>query len=571
MRLSQRSNLVVDSEENSELIETSFRISKITDTLASNSDLCEMSKVCLHFFGTKSLALGELSFSHPLIPRETRSVRGKTQGAHAGCTSFPWGPVAKGLSLLLLRARAFGTDYGVLRGDGGSFAASLDYALSKPPVWFQELFGSDRRGETLGRRIIRRTNPERKRPGPVTLALNPHQLVPENIEVRWNGQTLLLEQDIRLLLQNLENVIGVTRERLEVTTPTLSGAISTESERPNYLALLEKEYFEEVRHSLQRIDIFSPRGMRLSVESLRRNPSFNKLIPRPSGFLNSLRSDLHNGALLGCCDPSMLDRELKQDEPIKIWVTAVQPANYLIMKYLRDVKGYNISLDYHFTYGVDLAHQTVAPLSREEPDICFAGVGPASYIYQHAKARYKPWTIAPTLTHAIAGHAESDDRALQTGEYHFVIENPTTASFCFDHLSREGTLKEQTLGVHHAEPEDVLSMFKGADKDFRTLIWFPFYNIYRLLYGAKVLSSLNQDAFHQVTVGFVHTRLRNTSRFTAFEIAFRDAWLTLRENPALLKTSVQQIVRDAEYAKFVSRACGLYKESVVETSSTAHL
>jgi hypothetical protein len=90
------------------------------------------------------------------------------------------------MTLLLISSRL---DEGrtVLAGARGSSIASLDYAISKQPCWLTDMFGTDSFGISLVRRLILRTNPERKRPGPVFLSLNTRYLDPSMIEVRWTA------------------------------------------------------------------------------------------------------------------------------------------------------------------------------------------------------------------------------------------------------------------------------------------------------------------------------------------------------------------------------------------------
>ena len=118
-------------------------------------------------------------FGHPLLEGEALAVRGKTSGAYDGFGSFQWTPAVQAVSVLFLRAAARSGSHPetkwrapLLEGESKSLAASLDYALAKQPNWLLDMFGIDKHGDSIGRLLITRSNPERKRKGPVALGLS---------------------------------------------------------------------------------------------------------------------------------------------------------------------------------------------------------------------------------------------------------------------------------------------------------------------------------------------------------------------------------------------------------------
>jgi hypothetical protein len=99
----------------------------------------------------------------------------------------------------------------ILLGERGSLAASLDYALTKQPMWIQEMFGSDAAGTSLAQRLFRRTNSHRKRPGPVVIKVNERALPPKNIHIYWNGKRI----DDIAALETLLSLFGAFEESEE--------------------------------------------------------------------------------------------------------------------------------------------------------------------------------------------------------------------------------------------------------------------------------------------------------------------------------------------------------------------
>ena len=133
--------------------------------------------------------LEQITFSHPLLGNSRHSVRGKSPGAFLASHSFQWTSAVQGLAVLLLKTRAcFIRGYSqpiarqaILLGGAGSLASSLDYAISKQPAWMLDCFGTDSSGSSLLKRVLRITNPNRKRGGNVALAINSKALELEDI------------------------------------------------------------------------------------------------------------------------------------------------------------------------------------------------------------------------------------------------------------------------------------------------------------------------------------------------------------------------------------------------------
>lgn len=163
----------------------------------------------LSFSGAQTPQLDRVEYIAPSRQRHI-CTRGKDVGALAGSSTgtFQWTRAVKALSILALRTYlAPAADASVertgsalvecttleaptLEGPKGSLAAALDSALSKEPQWLIDIFGADKEGRAVARRIIKRTNAECKRPGPVILAFNSTALSRSNIKVFIENQTV---------------------------------------------------------------------------------------------------------------------------------------------------------------------------------------------------------------------------------------------------------------------------------------------------------------------------------------------------------------------------------------------
>lgn len=137
-----------------------------------------MTKMILSFVSfNSSVTLNQTQFSHPLLERRLVSVRGAAAPENVG--TFRWSSGVRALSLLLTKqavvseVRRNGNMNGhapaAIEGGDNSLAASLDYAISKQPLWLQDMFGTTPQGTSISKLLFRRMNPDRKRPGPVTV------------------------------------------------------------------------------------------------------------------------------------------------------------------------------------------------------------------------------------------------------------------------------------------------------------------------------------------------------------------------------------------------------------------
>lgn len=169
-----------------------------------------MREFTLNFADCASLELIEVRFQHPLIAEPLISVRGRTAGAFRGFNSFPWTRAVKALSLLFLKAATIANrelsslEDECLMGGTASLASSLDYAMDKQPLWLADMFGIDGEGRLLVKRILSRTNPNRKRPGPVVITLNNSFLPASGIKVIKNGSAVSNYAELRRMSRVLE-------------------------------------------------------------------------------------------------------------------------------------------------------------------------------------------------------------------------------------------------------------------------------------------------------------------------------------------------------------------------------
>ena len=172
-----------------------------------------MRVLTLNFMGSRLPQLIEILFHQGNPNNSLHTVRGKTAGAFVASGSFQWTAAVKALSILILKGvLAKEGASPILNGGKGSLAASLDHAFVKAPLWLIDMFGSDANGRPLFRRFVNITNPYRKRPGPVSIALTEKFLKETHISIFLDERELKTADELRSLLNSLEGKIDVVAD-----------------------------------------------------------------------------------------------------------------------------------------------------------------------------------------------------------------------------------------------------------------------------------------------------------------------------------------------------------------------
>lgn len=183
--------------------------------------------LALHFSGDELVGS---AFWNPALGRKLVNVRGKVPGALQADGTFCWTAGVQALSVLLLKhilskkIAAHGRPHSpLLSGGRGSRAASLDFAISKQSLWLQDFFGVDKAGRMYARRIILRSNPERKLPGPVVLGINAKILPAENVAIYRDEREITAHTEIQNLLFGLDGDRDETQnDQLELSVDSIT-------------------------------------------------------------------------------------------------------------------------------------------------------------------------------------------------------------------------------------------------------------------------------------------------------------------------------------------------------------
>jgi len=503
---------------------------------------------------------GELErvvFAHPLLSEPRVCSRGKGLDGPISVGSFQWTQAVRALAFLLVKQAAVSPDVGSISGGSRSLAASLDYAISKQPRWVREMFGEDRRGRALIHRIISRSNPERKRPGPVTLALRRGADTFEEIVIRMNGEGVVDAQRLRLLVEHLSEIspIGVLGERGTERLACPARLIS-----PEYVGAA---FVRQVREALSSIDVFSEAGYRAALRGLMRDPSVARRMARRKFLVSEIDQRLSARERLGLgLSNDELRAAINRQEPLRCVVSMNSVATLAILEYLRSEQGFYVGIDYEWSYAVHIRRAIRAGAFREMPDLFVLGSGPATTFLKDSESRnFAPFMLAPSLTHNILsgrGAASARRTSPSYGQYALLCEEATTSLFCLEAVAVRAGLSQRRLSATHIEPEAVPLRLPSAHPDERFITFFPpelcgFFGSWQHVPGLSPQATVKENIVF-ASKAFLHDEQRARS----FDIAFRNAWLELRDDPRRCAAIVRRVTAEQRFYRSVLRFSGLH-------------
>lgn len=235
-----------------------------------------MAELRLWFSLRRSPELEKSFFRAPLLDGERWAVRGKTAGAYANCGTFQWTNAVRALSLLFLKTKLLEFNResdALLKGGEGTLASSLDYAISKQPIWLLDMLGLYPDGRPVAQRLFRRTNPERKKGGDVIIGVNTSLLDPLQIRIFLSEDELCTPDEIESLIAQIAGEPAAkTKPSAPATTLVLKNRkrlimlpFDGVQKEPKVRELFEGFYEELVviLSRLRGIDVISPQSSKL--------------------------------------------------------------------------------------------------------------------------------------------------------------------------------------------------------------------------------------------------------------------------------------------------------------------
>jgi hypothetical protein len=496
-----------------------------------------------------------------------RTVRGKTAGAFPGAAgTFQWTRSVQAFSLFwikqaLQRRAGEAADLPLLSGGRGSAAASLDYALSKPPRWIVEVCGAEKNGEARFRRIVRRSNPEMKSPGPVSLHLSPAWARDGAEFFLWDGRSIESREELEALGGAIEKYwtaksieVSDRQERAPALRPALGGMLPDK-------AVLERIFCREAASMVRRVDIFQREGMAQLIDEVRRDASLARLLQNLAPFLPLARCESSSSLRLGIgAGRESAAAEMLRDKPLRIVVPVALYGSLAIFRRLRAKHGWDLKVDSGFPHAVEVVQHLAAGRFSTPPDAVVLGLPPAAMLLNLPNGGgYRPLMFMPSISHRVlAGRgAKLPGLNADRGEYWMVDDPPSTSVFYYEELSRSGRISKRGSRVIASETDETFLALRDGGRDVRAVTFFPFYDLNALKNGCRFLDEPQHHRNTKVTVLFAHESLaRDAKRCELFERGVRDAWLDLRSSDARIASVTREVLADNSYLTLVERFSG---------------
>ena len=507
-------------------------------------------------FSVKNFELVRIDFSEP-GSYSRRIVRGKTDGAFSGDGTFQWTNAVKAFAILILEARLKGSEIAFIAGEKNSLASSLDFALSKPPQWLIDIFLKEESNPNQIRKYFRRTNPERKRPGPVLISLNPNRFSANSFKFYLDSEAISEASTLTNIKQHIEfqNSINIkVDEKPDLTCDYIEIAKN----------LLAENLEQEIFSSIGRIDLISDFGLKRAYTGLLGIPNINRFFKKPEAIFSKFAQSSKK-EFLGTTFPTEFDNVLRSN-PIKVITSCPQTGSAAVIEYLKTIKGYPIELELSNPYGVAVAHKAKNLGQEPYPIIVSTGIGPTRTLLNDPKKGYYPLIFGPLDSHRLLEHGSGN----KTKRLDFIMPNeePTSSHF-YTELHKYGQqLKRQSISSSIMEPDDVTSL-AITNQNFLSTQWFPHYVFHKEILGAKELPNTPQTCLSEISLLICNQELEKNSLLNlAFRTAFRDAWISLIENPQSLRITSKALFNREGYVPTILRSAGIFHLNRIKLQQT---
>lgn len=518
-------------------------------------------QICLSFSSSPRLSLEKTEFIAPFLERTLTSYRGSAFSLPAACSGFRWSAAVQAMAVLLLRHAAAQESSFLLEGESGSLAASLDYALSKQPAWLLDMFGLTLQGYSGARMLIQRTNPERKRPGPVRLSIAPRTLRPRDVTVYHESG---LQRDPESLLQMADAIeegyghVSQRSPRARVAAVNTGGdswssqavksnARSGESPpRNDDFTRLRTLYLDEVYAGLSQTSVFDRRSYRKRVSAIQKDDALRR---RNSKFsLDTLVDE----KLFGM--PGIgVGGELSLKKPLRVTIPCAEASTTLLFLYLKLVKKLPVEVHHRYPHSLKISEAMQQDYFVERYDAAVLSLAAGAAYLSSCKTMFRPLMLLPTISYTFCAPPRHSAKRLPPKKFLLIPGNASHTQVLYERFNGTSSTSSITEGFSLAF--EVIDALYESEGDTRAILWFP-YN--RMLYRSPQVNRA-----HRMELGFeIRDELmlffradgeEATADGEALAVALRGAWVHLLHDRALMERLIDYQLSQRGYRNELRR------------------
>ncbi|MFN8392555.1 MAG: hypothetical protein U0136_19840 [Bdellovibrionota bacterium] len=511
-----------------------------------------MARLTLRLTGDANVLLKSSAFYDSSLTGEVRvTVDDAPAGEHRSLT-----PGLQAFLLLCLHTaaagrRAFFDSRGGrprvgLRGGPESSAASLAAMIdARGPSLLHQLFGVDQLGRSKVGRALSVERFEERTMSYVAVSFNPSCLLPNEIQIIWNGVGLddpdTLEGLATMLERTHAAALGKSKHTLSATLdPFLRSIYLRELEETvagRYRPVSEPSTFGELtRHpALSQLGVFSPLARLCEPRS--RLP-----LIRSRASTARRRSSRDNGV------------------PLRVAVPPSLAGALAIFRFLELRPDQDVVIDYDYSYSSQVARTICESAAERRPDLCVLALPTAlreRRLHLARNGAFAPVMWLPETTHRIIAPNVSRSHP-SSHRYHFMVESPGTGYVYFRELVANRTIDPKRTVVEHTEPSHLFSTLAERDPQSRAIIWFPHYDLNCYLNDCRLVDSSKRSLAHQGIVLLASARLRrDEALLIRVKNLIASAWRTLSESANARRAIVDSLIADKRYVEVILRSGGL--------------
>jgi hypothetical protein len=569
-----------------------------------------MNRMSLKFLSNESSAeLFESEFSCSLVGRILRCARGRKALAGSLEGTFQWTSAVQSMSAATIKCKladltGAGPHAAALSSDSTSWALPLDFALSKKPHWLLDMFGVDSSGMPIIKRLFIRMNPEKKRPGPARVSINPAFLAPQNIAIFLDGIELVTVSELSDLLSLIgleeqptvhgqKNTKGphtpphtkaspglgqsdqsatifspsclpvgarfpLLQQRIEqlLSLGPLPQPFTLDTWLPNVVEKLTRDIMECLRY----MDIFSLEGQSHFIRRVNENTLYRKLTKKAFKPFHTVREQPDFLRLGVAPNPSELVRDLRSEPPMHVFHPTGPYAAPLIFDYLKYVKGYNIETHGHYYCGTHLVADVLEARVLPVPDALILGMDAAGFLLSSQTAdEYVPFMLLPLSPHIIVAPKAHASRVESTGDYILQKDPYDCCKAYFRSATDASLITKRKVSTHYITPDLAFQLLREGTEKIRLPTGLEYFRLVEPFHECHVTRESRILIEGSEVVLLLHRRLLTKTRAMNIELAVRDAWLSMLEDPEVVSLLIQQQVLEPNFLRSVKRFSGLYE------------